>query len=36
MKIAGFKGGEPRHPLKPLSDEAKERIREEMEEEGFK
>ncbi|MHC4749555.1 MAG: dihydrodipicolinate synthase family protein [Planctomycetota bacterium] len=35
MEITGFKGGQPRHPLKALTDEAKERIRRKMAEEGF-
>jgi len=35
MEIIGFKGGQPRHPLTGLSDEAKEQIRQEMLKEGF-
>ena len=35
MDIAGFKGGQPRHPLKGLSDEAKERIKQAIINEGF-
>lgn len=35
MQITGFKGGQPRHPLQGLSDEAKERIRQMIIKEGF-
>lgn len=35
MEIVGFKGGQPRHPLTGLSDEAKERISQAMLKEGF-
>ncbi|MHC4559555.1 MAG: dihydrodipicolinate synthase family protein [Planctomycetota bacterium] len=35
MEITGFKGGHPRHPLKALTDEAKERIKRKMVDEGF-
>lgn len=35
MKIAGFRGGEPRRPLAPLSPEAREGIREALRAEGF-
>jgi 4-hydroxy-2-oxoglutarate aldolase len=35
MNIAGFKGGQPRHPLKELSDEARERIKQAIINEGF-
>ncbi len=35
MDIAGFKGGQPRHPLQGLSDEAKERVRQIIINEGF-
>lgn len=35
MSMTGFKGGEPRHPLRSLSDEAAKQIREKMVEDGF-
>jgi len=35
MDLAGFRGGEPRHPLKPLSDADAQRIRDKMVSEGF-
>ena len=35
MDIIGFKGGQPRHPLQKLSDEAKERIKQAIINEGF-
>jgi len=35
MDLYGFKGGEPRCPLRPVSDEAKKRIREAILVEGF-
>ena len=35
MDITGFKGGEPRHPLKPIPDEAKEKIHEKIRMEHF-
>ncbi len=35
MDIAGFHGGEPRHPLRPLSDSEKEEIRRIIEKEGI-
>lgn len=35
MDITGFKGGQPRHPLQGLSDEAKERIQQAIINEGF-
>jgi 4-hydroxy-2-oxoglutarate aldolase len=35
MDIAGFKGGQPRHPLQELSDEAKEQIKQAIINEGF-
>lgn len=35
MDIIGFKGGQPRHPLQGLSDEAKERVRRTIINEGF-
>jgi 4-hydroxy-2-oxoglutarate aldolase len=35
MDITGFKGGQPRHPLKELSDEARERIKQAIINEGF-
>ena len=35
MDITGFKGGQPRHPLQGLSDEAKERVRQIIINEGF-
>lgn len=35
MDITGFRGGEPRHPLKPISPEEKEKIRNKMRNEGF-
>jgi len=36
MDLAGFKGGQPRHPLKAISDEDARRIRDKMVNEGFK
>jgi len=35
MDLAGFRGGEPRHPLKPVSDTDAQRIRDKMVSEGF-
>lgn len=35
MDITGFKGGRPRHPLQGLTDEAKERVRRTIINEGF-
>jgi len=35
MDIIGFKGGQPRHPLQALTDEAKERVRQMIINEGF-
>jgi len=35
MDIIGFKGGQPRHPLQALTDEAKKRIKQKMAHEGF-
>lgn len=35
MDITGFKGGQPRHPLQGLSDEARERVRQTIINEGF-
>jgi 4-hydroxy-2-oxoglutarate aldolase len=35
MDLAGFRGGEPRHPLKPVSEEDIRRIRDKMVSEGF-
>ncbi len=35
MDITGFKGGRPRHPLQGLSDEAKQRIKQAIINEGF-
>jgi 4-hydroxy-2-oxoglutarate aldolase len=35
MNLTGFKGGQPRHPLKPVSDEAVEEIRRRITSEGF-
>jgi len=35
MGITGFKGGKPRHPLQDLSEEAKERVKQAMINEGF-
>jgi 4-hydroxy-2-oxoglutarate aldolase len=35
MDITGFKGGQPRHPLQGLSDEAKEQIKQAIINEGF-
>lgn len=35
MDITGFKGGQPRHPLRVISDEAKERIKQAIINEGF-
>jgi len=35
MDIIGFKGGQPRHPLQGLADEAKERVRQMIINEGF-
>ena len=35
MDITGFKGGEPRHPLTPLSEEERENIRAKIHAEGF-
>jgi 4-hydroxy-2-oxoglutarate aldolase len=35
MDLIGFKGGQPRHPLQALTDEAKERIRRTIIKEGF-
>jgi 4-hydroxy-2-oxoglutarate aldolase len=35
MEIAGLRGGQPRHPLRPLSDTAKDSIRNKMIDEGF-
>jgi len=35
MDIAGFKGGKPRHPLQDLSEEAKERVKQAIINEGF-
>ncbi|MGD2094202.1 MAG: dihydrodipicolinate synthase family protein [Phycisphaerales bacterium] len=35
MDITGFKGGVPRHPLQGITDEAKERIRQTIIDEGF-
>jgi len=35
MDIAGFKGGKPRHPLQYLSEEAKERVKQAIINEGF-
>jgi len=35
MNLVGFRGGEPRHPLIPLSNEAVDTIRERMREEDF-
>jgi len=35
MDITGFKGGQPRHPLKGLTDEAKERVSQTIINEGF-
>ncbi len=35
MDITGFKGGEPRHPLTPVSEEGCERIRAKIHAEGF-
>ena len=36
MEIVGFKAGQPRHPLKPVPDEGKQRIRQELAKEGFR
>ena len=35
MNITGYKGGQPRHPLQELSDEARERIKQAIIKEGF-
>jgi len=35
MDITGFKGGQPRHPLQGLTDDAKERVRQTIINEGF-
>jgi len=35
MDIAGFRGGEPRHPLIPVTDTVRDTIRRSIEEEGF-
>jgi len=35
MDITGFKGGQPRHPLQGLTDEARERVRQTIINEGF-
>ncbi|MFH1884420.1 MAG: dihydrodipicolinate synthase family protein [Planctomycetota bacterium] len=35
MDIAGFKGGQPRHPLQGLTDEVRERVRQTIINEGF-
>ena len=35
METAGFRGGRPRHPLRPLPGPAKESIRSKMKDEGF-
>ncbi len=35
MDIAGFKGGQPRHPLQGLTDEIRERVRQTIINEGF-
>ena len=35
MDMAGFRGGEPRHPLKPVSDEIRQKIRARILAEGF-
>ncbi len=35
MNLAGFRGGEPRHPLKPVSDTDAQRVRDKMVSEGF-
>lgn len=35
MDIVGFKGGQPRHPLRSLSDEAKQQIKQAIIDEGF-
>ncbi|MCE5249928.1 dihydrodipicolinate synthase family protein [bacterium] len=35
MNMTGFRGGEPRHPLRPASDEVCEKIREQIRAEGF-
>jgi len=35
MDITGFKGGQPRHPLQALTDEAKKRVRQMIINEGF-
>ena len=35
MNVCGFKGGEPRHPLKPISEADKENIRKNIRAEGF-
>jgi len=35
MDLTGFKGGQPRHPLQGLTDEARERVRQRIINEGF-
>jgi 4-hydroxy-2-oxoglutarate aldolase len=35
MQFTGFKGGQPRHPLQTLTDEAKEKVRQAIINEGF-
>ncbi|MBA7589060.1 4-hydroxy-tetrahydrodipicolinate synthase [subsurface metagenome] len=35
MEITGFRGGDPRHPLTPLTEEARENVRKKIREEDF-